>query len=105
MKAWRVHGYGDMRLEEVPDPVVRPGWVKLRIRVAQPSITETLLFGGAKTFLHGKVGEIIARGPRQLFGHEFSAEVVEIGADVESVRVGDRVVPRGSHPDGIVGIY
>lgn len=103
MKAWRVYGYGDMRLDEVPEPVARPGWVKIRIRVAQPSITETLLFQGAKTYLHGKVAELLAQGPAQLFGHEFSAVVVEPGAGVRSLAPGDRVAPRGSHPDGIVG--
>jgi threonine dehydrogenase-like Zn-dependent dehydrogenase len=103
MKAWRMHGYGDLRLDEVPDPVVKPGWVKVRIRVAQPSITEALLFRGAKTYLHGKVAEKLAAGPAQLFGHEFSAVVVETGEGVTSLAPGDRVAPRGSHPEGIVG--
>jgi len=104
MKAWRVYGYGDMRLDEVPDPAPKPGWVKIRILVAQPSITETLLFGGEQTFLHEKVAALIASGPRQLFGHEFSAEVVDITQGVTGLKPGDRVVPRGSHPEGIVGI-
>ncbi|MCU0974869.1 MAG: zinc-binding dehydrogenase [Steroidobacteraceae bacterium] len=103
MKAWRVYGYGDMRLDEVPEPLVRPGWVKIRIRVVQPSITETLLFAGAKTYLHEKVASLISHGPAQLFGHEFSAVVVETGEGVQSLARGDRVAPRGSHPDGIVG--
>jgi threonine dehydrogenase-like Zn-dependent dehydrogenase len=103
MKAWRVHGYGDMRLDEVPEPTAKPGWVKIRIRVAQPSITETLLFQGAHTYLHGQVAGLLAQGPTQLFGHEFSAVVVEPGPGVRSLAPGDRVAPRGSHPDGIVG--
>jgi threonine dehydrogenase-like Zn-dependent dehydrogenase len=87
MRAWIVHDYGDMRLEVVPDPVVRTGWVKLRILVAQPSIIERRL----------------AEGPAQLFGHEFSGEVVELGCGVTTLAIGDRVAARGSHPDGIVG--
>ena len=98
-----MHGYGDLRLDEVPEPVVKPGWVKVRIRVAQPSITETLLFAGARTYLHEKVASLIAAGPAQLFGHEFSAVVVDAGEGVRSLAPGDRVAPRGSHPDGIVG--
>lgn len=98
-----MHGYGDMRLDEVPEPAVKPGWVKVRIRVVQPSITETLLFAGAKTYLHEKVASLVAAGPAQLFGHEFSAVVVETGEGVRSLAPGDRVAPRGSHPDGIVG--
>ena len=40
MKAWRVHGVGDMRLDEVPMPELRPGWVLIKVRVVQPSVTE-----------------------------------------------------------------
>ena len=70
MRAWRVHGYGDLRLDEVPDPVPRAGWVVVDVRVVQPSITETLLFQGHKPYLHGLVAEKIAAGPAALFGHD-----------------------------------
>ena len=40
MKAWRVYGLGDMRLDEIPHPTVRPGWVVVKTRMVQPSITE-----------------------------------------------------------------
>ncbi len=103
MKAWRLYAWGDMRLDEVPEPVVRPGWVKARIRTVQPSITETLLLGGVQTYGFGKIERAMASGPAQAFGHEFSAEVVEVGEGVTSLRPGMRVAARGSHPDGIVG--
>lgn len=103
MRAWVTHGYGDMRLAEVPEPSVRPGWVKARIRVAQPSITEILLFHGERTYAHELIARQLAQGPAQLFGHEFTAEIVEIGAGVTSLAPGDRVTARGSHRDGIVG--
>ena len=103
MKAWRIYGWGDMRLDDVPEPLVRPGWVKARIRTVQPSITETLLFDGIKTYGFGKIEQAMAAGPAQVFGHEFSAEVVEAGAGVTALRPGMRVAARGSHPDGIVG--
>jgi threonine dehydrogenase-like Zn-dependent dehydrogenase len=103
MKAWRLHDWGDMRLDEVPEPAPPPGWVKLRIRVVQPSITETLLFRGHRTYGRGLIEKALAAGPFQAFGHEFSGEVVEVGAGVAALRRGDRVAARGSHPDGIVG--
>ena len=103
MRAWRIHGYGDMRLDEVPAPVPRPGWVVVEVRVVQPSITETLLFQGHKTYLHGLVAERIAAGPAALFGHEFSGVVRELGPGVTTLAIGDRVAARGSHPEGIVG--
>jgi threonine dehydrogenase-like Zn-dependent dehydrogenase len=92
-----------MRLDDVPEPVVRPGWVKARIRTVQPSITETLLLAGVQTYGFGKIEKAMQAGPAQVFGHEFSAEVVETGTGVTSLRPGMRVAARGSHPDGIVG--
>jgi threonine dehydrogenase-like Zn-dependent dehydrogenase len=103
MKAWRTYSYGDMRLEELPEPQVRPGWVKLRIRVVQPSITEALLFQGVRTYGHALIERALAGGPAQLFGHEFCGEVVEVGEGVTTLSAADRVAARGSHPDGIVG--
>ncbi|MCZ8130184.1 MAG: zinc-binding dehydrogenase [Steroidobacteraceae bacterium] len=103
MKAWRFHGWDDLRLDEVPEPAVRPGWVKVRIRVVQPSVTEVALLRGERTYGYELIERALARGPAQLFGHEFSAEIVELGAGVDTLRVGDRVAARGSHPDGIVG--
>lgn len=103
MQAWRVHGYGDMRLEDVPEPQPKPGWVKVRIRAVQPSITEILLFHGERTYGAPKIAKALAAGPAQLFGHEFSGEVVALGDGVTTLAVGDRVAARGSHPEGIVG--
>ncbi len=103
MRAWRIYGEGDMRLDVVPDPVPPPGWVTVRVCVVQPSITETLLFQGVKTYLHATVAAAIARGPAPLFGHEFSGVVSCLGAGVDCLAVGDRVAARGSHPEGIVG--
>jgi threonine dehydrogenase-like Zn-dependent dehydrogenase len=105
MKAWRTHAYGDMRLEELPEPVPRAGWVKVRIRVVQPSVTEVVLFHGERTYGYDLVAKALAAGPAQLFGHEFSGEVVELGSGVSSLRIGDRVTARGSHPEGIVGFH
>lgn len=103
MRAWRVHGYGDMRLDEVRDPEPREGWVVVDVRVVQPSITETLLFHGHQTYLHAQVAAQIAAGPAALFGHEFSGVVSALGGGVTELAVGDRVAARGSHPEGIVG--
>ena len=103
MQAWMTHDYGDMRLEEVAEPSPPPGWVKLRILVAQPSITEILLFQGERTYGHDIIANRLKSGPAQLFGHEFSGLVVGNGAGATKFAAGDRVAVRGSHPDGIVG--
>ena len=103
MRAWVTHDYGDMRLEHVPDPRLKPGWVRVRVLTAQPSITEILLFQGERSYGHDIIARRLREGPVQLFGHEFSAQVIEIGEGVTSLAVGDRITARGSHPEGIVG--
>ncbi len=105
MKAWRVHGFNDMRLETLPDPVPRPGWVVIRVRVVQPSITETLLFMGHETYHRSTVVEALAKGPAQLFGHEFAGEVVAVGPGVDTLKPGDRVTTRAIGKDGVVGFH
>lgn len=93
MRAWRFYDFGDMRLDEVPTP--RPGRrdVLLKVQVVQPSVTEAILASGRET-----IGfELVRRrletaAPVALFGHEYCAEVVEVGAEVRSVSPGDRVV-------------
>jgi threonine dehydrogenase-like Zn-dependent dehydrogenase len=88
MKAWRVYGIGDMRLDEVPRPTVKPGWVLLKTKVVQPSITECQSFQGVGKLDVTKL--VKEKGPVQLFGHEFCGEVVEIGKGVRNLKVGDR---------------
>lgn len=95
MRAWMVHGFGDMQLEEVPEPSEVPaGWVKIRVRAVQPSITECLLFAGLPTFQLDVIERKLAEGPAQLFGHEYCGEVVELGEGVADLAIGQRVASR-----------
>ena len=106
MKAWRVYGYNDMRLDEIPVPEIKPGWALVKTRVVQPSITEVAVLQSGETSGKKKVVEfndmrLIVNGqfkstlPVQLFGHEFCAQVVEVGEGVRRVKVGDRVSSPG----------
>ena len=98
MKAWGVYGVGDMRLDDIPLPEVRPGWVLIKVKILQPSITEVQQFKGIGV-AGGNIEKMIKeQGPLQLFGHEFCGEVVEVGERVENVKVGDRVVWARSLP-------
>lgn len=95
MKAWLIHGFGDMRLEEVPEPSEIPdGWAKIRVLTVQPSITECLLFRGLPTYNLDLVKRTLAEGPARLFGHEYSGEVVAVGDGVTDLRPGYRVASR-----------
>ncbi len=91
MKAWRVYGRGDIRLDEIPVPAPKPGTVLLRIRMLQLSVTETSLFLEGDLEARKWEDRCRERGPLLMFGHEFCGEVVEAGAGVSDLMVGDRV--------------
>ncbi|MFH1486675.1 MAG: zinc-binding dehydrogenase [Chloroflexota bacterium] len=97
MKAWRVYAVGDMRLDEVAEPRAEPGWVVVKVKVVQPSVTEVVRFHGHAARRVEKFKKLIEeKAPVQLFGHEYSGEVVEVGAGVTSLKKGDRVAAEKS---------
>jgi len=55
MKAWRFHGFGDLRLDEVPVPECRPGHVLVEPLCVQPSVTEAQLAFGIPTLAYDRV--------------------------------------------------
>jgi threonine dehydrogenase-like Zn-dependent dehydrogenase len=83
MKATCWHGKRDMRVDTVPDPVI------LNQRDAIVRITSTAICGSD---LHLYNGFIPTMHAGDVIGHEFMGEVVEVGRDVKSLRIGDRVV-------------
>lgn len=88
MKAWRTYGKGDMRLDEVPMPEVKPGWALVKMKTVQLSVTEVALFQGTS----GNIEKLLEEEcPRQMLGHEFCGEVVEAGEGVINMSKGDRV--------------
>ena len=94
MKAARFHGRGDIRVEEVPDPQVRPGTVAVEVEWCGICGTDL------HEYLEGPIFVPTAEAPHPLtgegmpvtLGHEFAGVVAEVGAGVDDVRVGDRVV-------------
>ncbi|WP_010587329.1 zinc-dependent alcohol dehydrogenase [Schlesneria paludicola] len=101
MKAWRFYGFGDMRLDDIPEPVCLPGHVVVEPLVVQPSVTEAQLAFGIPTLAYDRVKERLEKdAPIQLFGHEFCARICEIGAGVTGYKIGDRVAARAKLPCG-----
>lgn len=95
MKAWILHGFNDIRLEEVPIPQLHDGWVLCRIEAFQPSVTEVQRIKGFGVEGLEKVKKRLEKnGPSQMFGHEFSGRVVELGPNVTKLSLGDRVALR-----------
>jgi threonine dehydrogenase-like Zn-dependent dehydrogenase len=83
MRAVCWHGKADVRVEQVPDPKI------LNPRDAIVKITSTAICGSD---LHIYGGYIPAMKSGDILGHEFMGEVVELGAAVTNLKVGDRVV-------------
>jgi threonine dehydrogenase-like Zn-dependent dehydrogenase len=101
VKAWRFYAFGDMRLDDVPEPTLRPGHVLARPLCVQPSVTEAQLAFGIPTLAYENIKRRLeTEAPVQLFGHEFCAEVLEVGPGVTRVRPGDRVAARAKLPCG-----
>jgi threonine dehydrogenase-like Zn-dependent dehydrogenase len=77
------YGVGDVRVETCPDPaILNPHDAILRV-------TSTAICGSD---LHLYGGYIPTMMPGDILGHEFMGEVVELGPEVDNLRIGDRVV-------------
>ena len=99
MKAWRFYGFGDMRLDDIPDPICRARHVVVEPLCVQPSVTEAQLAFGIPTLAYDRVKKRLEHeAPIQLFGHEFCARIVEVGSGVSGFHVGDRVAARAKLP-------
>ncbi|MFC1986815.1 zinc-binding dehydrogenase [Chloroflexota bacterium] len=94
MKAWRLYGPGDFRLDEVPVPKIEARSVLVKVKVVQPSVTDTEVIKGEVITPSSR--QTLAEGKPVQRGHEYCGEVVEIGGGVTSLQVGDRVSSAGA---------
>ncbi|OMP85507.1 (R,R)-butanediol dehydrogenase [Diplodia seriata] len=103
MKAVRFHGQRDLRLDDIPEPQVGRGQVKLKpawVGICGSDLHEYM--GGASicpTTPHPITGETVPL----TFGHEFSAVVEEVGEGVTDFAAGDRVCVQPIIYDGDCG--
>jgi L-iditol 2-dehydrogenase len=93
MRALILHGPGDLRLEEVPDPVPGPGEVVLRVEYAMTCATDAKMLRNGS---HPALPPVPAP-----FGHEATGVVAAVGAGVRGVALGDAVVVANSAPCGV----
>ena len=94
MKAARFHGPGDIRIDDVPEPTVGPGQVKVDVEwcgICGTDLHEYLegpIFIPPKGSPHPLTGEEMP----VVMGHEFAGVVSEVGDGVTHLKEGDRVV-------------
>jgi threonine dehydrogenase-like Zn-dependent dehydrogenase len=92
--------FGEATVREVPRPDPGPDEVLVAVERVQLSVTECRLYHGDPIAHHETVAARLAAGDGRLFGHEFCATVVETGAGVDRLAVGDRVYAPGKLPCG-----
>ncbi len=83
MKAVVWHGIGDIRLDDVPKP---------KIQDPEDAVVRLTASAICGTDLHFIRGTIAGMKPGTILGHEGVGVVEEIGKDVRSFNIGDRVV-------------
>ena len=89
MRVLTAHDYGELSIDEAPDPQIGPGQVLVRTKV-------TAVSGGTERYmLYGRPGDIRDHGPPfpavGAFGYLAAGDVIAVGAGVDHVAPGDRV--------------
>lgn len=93
MKVVRFHAPGDVRFEDVPEPVAGAGEVKIRVRNCSTCGTDVKISKFGHHHIH----------PPRVMGHEIAGEVVEVGDGVSGWTPGDRVQVIAAIPCGECG--
>ena len=90
MKAAKFYAPGDIRLEDILEPQVSAGEVKIRVRNCSTCGTDVKIARSGHPNMT----------PPQVMGHEIAGEITDVGAGVEGWRAGDRVQVIAAIPDG-----
>jgi L-iditol 2-dehydrogenase len=85
MSAAVLHGVHDLRVENVPAPS-KPAPNEVQIQIGKVGICGS----DVHYWQHGRIGDFVVREP-MILGHECAGTVVEVGAKVSHLQVGDRV--------------
>jgi len=89
MKAATYYGPGDIRVENISDPRLEADGILIEVKAC----------GICGSDMHPyRVGGLIE--PGLIMGHEFSGDVIEVGANVADIKKGDRVTAASVQPCG-----
>ncbi|KAJ5690532.1 hypothetical protein N7462_004924 [Penicillium macrosclerotiorum] len=108
MRAVRFHGRGDVRLDEIPEPVCGSGQIKsfifppLKVKPAFVGICGSDLheFIGGPHAVPQKPHPVTGEKLPTTLGHEFSGTIEEIGSEIVDLKVGDLVAIKPNLGDG-----
>ncbi|MCW8199603.1 L-idonate 5-dehydrogenase [Verminephrobacter aporrectodeae subsp. tuberculatae] len=89
-----IHGARDLRVTEAPTEPLAAHQVRVGIRAVG------ICGSDLHYYLHGRVGDFVIRAPLTP-GHEASGQVLELGAQVQGLRVGQRVALNPSRNCGL----
>ncbi|MBU3207141.1 2,3-butanediol dehydrogenase [Clostridium algidicarnis] len=92
MKAALWYARNDVRVENIEEPMVRPGTVKIKVKWCGICGSDLHEYLGGPIFIPvDKKHPISGETAPVVLGHEFSGEIVEIGEGVTKFNIGDRV--------------
>lgn len=93
MKAALWYGKNDVRVEDIEDPVVEQGSVKIKVKWCGICGSDLHEYLQGPIFIPvGQPHPLSKKAAPIVLGHEFSGEVVEIGQGVTKFNIGDRVI-------------
>lgn len=92
MKAALWYAKNDVRVEEIPEPKVTEGSVKIKVKWCGICGSDLHEYLAGPIFIPVNTPHPLSKNSAPVvLGHEFSGEVVEIGEGVSTLTVGDRV--------------
>ncbi len=94
MRLLKIHGSGDVRLDAYERPATGPDDVVVKMKNCG-------ICGSDLSYI--KIGGIPTPGTITALGHEGAGEIMEVGANVEGIKVGDAVIVNPMMTPGNIG--
>jgi (R,R)-butanediol dehydrogenase/meso-butanediol dehydrogenase/diacetyl reductase len=100
MKALRLHGHRDLRLEDVEEPKPAPGWSIVEVDWASICASDVKEYLGPLT-VSDQPNPVTGVSMPVTLGHEFAGRVVQTDGSRSDIAIGDRVAVGGTIKDGV----